>query len=78
VLLLKSGSHWTWPCSVEGGLCWCWDSTKPRYLNLGMWTIATPTWGGRGWGKNRLSRSQILWGTVEGYLLVQNSYLVAE
>jgi predicted chitinase len=27
---LKSGMHWTWPCSVEG-LCWCWDSTKPRY-----------------------------------------------
>jgi len=27
---LKSGSHWTWPCSVDG-LCWCWDSTKPKY-----------------------------------------------
>ena len=27
---LKSGSHWTWPCSVEG-LCWCWDSTKPKF-----------------------------------------------
>jgi predicted chitinase len=27
---LKSGAHWTWPCSVEG-LCWCWDSTKPRF-----------------------------------------------
>ncbi|KAL3768435.1 hypothetical protein ACHAW5_005848 [Stephanodiscus triporus] len=27
---LKSGSQWTWPCSVEG-LCWCWDSTKPRF-----------------------------------------------
>ncbi|KAL7543283.1 hypothetical protein ACHAWF_007356 [Thalassiosira exigua] len=27
---LKSGSHWTWPCNVEG-LCWCWDSSKPRY-----------------------------------------------
>ena len=26
----KSGTHWTWPCSVEG-LCWCWDSSKPRY-----------------------------------------------
>ena len=27
---LKSGSKWTWPCSVEG-LCWCWDSTKPKF-----------------------------------------------
>ena len=27
---LKSGAHWTWPCSVEG-LCWCWDSSKPRF-----------------------------------------------
>lgn len=27
---MKSGTHWTWPCSVEG-LCWCWDSTKPKY-----------------------------------------------
>ena len=26
---IKSGTSWTWPCSVEG-LCWCWDSTKPR------------------------------------------------
>jgi len=21
---------WNWPCDVDG-LCWCWDSTKPRY-----------------------------------------------
>ncbi len=27
---LKSGTKWTWPCSVEG-LCWCWDSTKPKF-----------------------------------------------
>ena len=27
---LKRSSKWTWPCNVEG-LCWCWDSSKPRY-----------------------------------------------
>lgn len=27
---LKAGTKWTWPCSVDG-LCWCWDSTKPRF-----------------------------------------------
>lgn len=26
----KSGSKWTWPCSVDG-LCWCWDSSTARY-----------------------------------------------
>ena len=29
-ICLKSGTSWTWPCSVEG-LCWCWDSTKPKF-----------------------------------------------
>lgn len=27
---LRSNDYWTWPCSVPG-LCWCWDSTKPKY-----------------------------------------------
>jgi hypothetical protein len=27
---LKSSGKWTWPCNVEG-LCWCWDSSKPKY-----------------------------------------------
>eukprot|EP00573_Skeletonema_grethae_P003920 CAMPEP_0201701568 /NCGR_PEP_ID=MMETSP0578-20130828/33175_1 /ASSEMBLY_ACC=CAM_ASM_000663 /TAXON_ID=267565 /ORGANISM="Skeletonema grethea, Strain CCMP 1804" /LENGTH=426 /DNA_ID=CAMNT_0048188917 /DNA_START=89 /DNA_END=1365 /DNA_ORIENTATION=- len=27
---LKRSGKWTWPCNVEG-LCWCWDSSKPKY-----------------------------------------------
>lgn len=27
---LKKSGKWTWPCNVEG-LCWCWDSSKPKY-----------------------------------------------
>mmetsp|Transcript_24354 Transcript_24354/g.46655 ORF Transcript_24354/g.46655 Transcript_24354/m.46655 type:complete len:459 (-) Transcript_24354:303-1679(-) len=27
---VKASSKWTWPCNVEG-LCWCWDSTTPKY-----------------------------------------------
>ena len=27
---MKSNTKWTWPCSVEG-LCWCWDTTTPRF-----------------------------------------------
>ena len=27
---LRSSSKWTWPCNVEG-LCWCWDTAKPRF-----------------------------------------------
>eukprot|EP00804_Cyclotella_cryptica_P013716 CCRYP_018825-RA/>CCRYP_018825-RA protein AED:0.16 eAED:0.16 QI:155/0.75/0.6/1/0.5/0.4/5/343/531 len=30
VLCLKSSSKWTWPCNVEG-LCWCWDTSKPKF-----------------------------------------------
>lgn len=29
-ICIKKSSKWTWPCSVEG-LCWCWNSDKPRY-----------------------------------------------
>jgi hypothetical protein len=27
---IQSSARWTWPCSVEG-LCWCWDSSKPKF-----------------------------------------------
>ena len=29
-ICLKSSSQWTWPCNVDG-LCWCWDSSKPKF-----------------------------------------------